>query len=66
MQGRAVVRVERRDAITTIIMDRPDRRNAVDPMAVELRRAFREFEEDDSQKVAIFAASTASSAPAPI
>jgi enoyl-CoA hydratase len=54
MQGRAVVRVERRDAITTIIMDRPDRRNAVDgPMAVELRRAFREFEENDSQKVAI-------------
>lgn len=54
MQGRAAVRVERQDAITTIIMDRPERRNAVDgPMALELRKAFRDFEADDSQRVAV-------------
>ncbi len=54
MQGRSAVRIEREGAITTIIMDRPGRRNAVDgPMASELRKAFREFEADDSQKVAV-------------
>src|SRR6478752_4916054 len=54
MQGRAAVRVERQDAITTIIMDRPEHRNAVDgPMALELRKAFRDFEADDSQRVAV-------------
>ena len=54
MKGRAVVRVERQDAITTIIMNRPECRNAVDgPMALELRKAFREFEADDGQRVAV-------------
>ena len=54
MQGQAAVRVERQDAITTIIMNRPERRNAVDgPMALELRKAFRQFEADESQKVAV-------------
>lgn len=54
MQGRSAIRIEREGAITTIIMDRPDRRNAVDgPMASELRKAFREFEADESQKVAV-------------
>lgn len=54
MRGRAVVLVERQDAITTIIMTRPERRNAVDgPMALELRKAFREFEADDNQRVAV-------------
>ncbi|MCO6187871.1 crotonase/enoyl-CoA hydratase family protein [Rhizobium sp. L1K21] len=54
MQKRPVIRVERQDAVTTIIMDRADCRNAVDgPMALELRKAFRDFEADDSQRVAV-------------
>lgn len=48
------VRVERDGAITTIIMSRPERKNAVDgPMARKLREAFRAFEADDSQRVAV-------------
>lgn len=48
------VRSESADGITTITMDRPDRRNAVDgPMARDLRAAFEAFEEDDSQRVAV-------------
>lgn len=52
--GEAAVRVERSDTVTTIVMSRPERRNAVDgPMALELRKAFRAFEADDSQRVAV-------------
>lgn len=48
------VRVEIVGAITTIIMDRPHRRNAVDrPVAEALRDAFLAFEADDNQKVAV-------------
>ncbi len=48
------VRVERAGPVTTIVMSRPERRNAVDgPMAAALRRAFRGFEADDSQNVAV-------------
>lgn len=48
------VRVEREGPVTTIVMSRPERRNAVDgPMAAALRRAFRAFEADESQKVAV-------------
>jgi enoyl-CoA hydratase len=48
------VRVERAGPVTTIVMSRPERRNAVDgPMATALRRAFRAFEADDSQNVAV-------------
>jgi len=48
------VRVERVGPVTTIIMSRPERRNAVDgPMAAALRRAFRGFEADENQKVAV-------------
>lgn len=50
----APVRVERNGPVTTIIMQRPDRRNAVDgPMAGELRHAFREFEADEDQAIAV-------------
>jgi enoyl-CoA hydratase/carnithine racemase len=39
------VRVVRVGPVTTIIMSRPERRNAVDgPMAAALRGAFRQFE----------------------
>ncbi|WP_024796041.1 crotonase/enoyl-CoA hydratase family protein [Tomitella biformata] len=40
--------------VTTIVMNRPDRKNAVDgPMAAQLRDVFLQFEADDSQLVAI-------------
>lgn len=43
------VRVERDGDVLIVVMDRPDRHNAVDgPMAAELARAFREFEESDA------------------
>ncbi len=52
--GDEAVRVERAGPVTTIVMSRPERRNAVDgPMAAALRRAFRAFEADDSQAVAV-------------
>ena len=42
------VRVERRGPVFTVLLSRPERRNAVDrPTADELARAFRAFEEDD-------------------
>ncbi|TDE20882.1 crotonase/enoyl-CoA hydratase family protein [Actinomadura sp. 6K520] len=54
----ADVRVEKTGTTTTIWMDRPDRRNAVDgPMAAELRAAFAEFEADPGQRVAVLAGS---------
>lgn len=40
--------------VTTIMLNRPDRRNAVDgPMAGELLVAFECFEADDEQRVAV-------------
>ncbi|MFC0282340.1 crotonase/enoyl-CoA hydratase family protein [Camelimonas abortus] len=55
MQGRdAAVLLERKGAVATIIMNRPERRNAVDgPMAKALRAAFQEFEEDGTLRVAV-------------
>ncbi|WP_433567194.1 crotonase/enoyl-CoA hydratase family protein [Nocardia sp. CA-151230] len=48
------VLVERDGGVTTIVLNRPDRRNAVDgPMAAQLREAFEQFEADDTQRVAI-------------
>lgn len=48
------VYVERDNGITTIVMNRPDRKNAVDgPMAAQLRDAFQVFEADEAQKVAV-------------
>ncbi|WP_067796594.1 crotonase/enoyl-CoA hydratase family protein [Actinomadura formosensis] len=50
------VRVEVEGSITTIWMDRPERRNAVDrAMAAQLRAAFEEFEADPGRRVAILA-----------
>ena len=52
------VRVEVEGTTTTIWLDRPDRRNAVDRgMAAELRAAFEEFEADPGQRVAVLAGS---------
>jgi enoyl-CoA hydratase len=48
------VRVERNGPVTTMIMDRPAARNAVNgPAAAELVAAFEEFDRDDSASVAV-------------
>jgi enoyl-CoA hydratase len=48
------VRVETDGVVTTITIDRPDKRNAVDgPTAAALADAFREFDADDRASVAV-------------
>src|SRR5215213_4696232 len=48
------VRYDVDEAVCTITLDRPERRNAVDgPMAAELREAFQTFEEDDNLAIAV-------------
>ncbi|HWA88487.1 MAG TPA: crotonase/enoyl-CoA hydratase family protein [Rhizomicrobium sp.] len=48
------VHVERKDAVTTVVIDRPEARNAVDrPTADALASAFLAFEHDDGAKVAV-------------
>ncbi|HJW41547.1 MAG TPA: crotonase/enoyl-CoA hydratase family protein [Rhizomicrobium sp.] len=52
--GSETVRVERNGGITTIVIDRPQARNAVDrPTADALVKAFLAFEHDNEQKVAV-------------
>ena len=48
------VRVERIGPVTTVIMNRPEARNAVNaPAAAGLYEAFDEFDKDDSAAVAV-------------
>lgn len=48
------IRVEKKGFVTTIIIQRPEVRNAVDgPTADELVSAFRAFDEDDDARVAV-------------
>lgn len=48
------VRVERTGPVTTVVIDRPEARNAVDRATAEaLSSAFREFDADDSAAVAV-------------
>ena len=48
------VRVESDGPVTTVVLDRPEARNAVDgPTAAALAAAFRAFDADDSQSVAV-------------
>ena len=48
------VRVERDAKVTVVTIDRPERRNAVDPTtAAQLAHAFRAFDADDTQAVAV-------------
>ena len=48
------VRVERSGPVTTVLLSRPERRNAVDGAAASaLSRAFREFDGDDEAYVAV-------------
>ncbi|MCB9686506.1 MAG: crotonase/enoyl-CoA hydratase family protein [Alphaproteobacteria bacterium] len=49
-----MVRIETRDRVTTVILDRPEARNAVDrPTAEALSEAFRAFDDDDASDVAV-------------
>ena len=60
------VRSEIDGPVSTILISRPERRNAVDgPMAAALRDAFLRFEGDDSQRVAVLHGEGGVSAPAP-
>ncbi|MFD9000262.1 crotonase/enoyl-CoA hydratase family protein [Streptomyces sp. NPDC059582] len=48
------IRTERRGPVTTVVLSRPEVRNAVDgPTADELAAAFREFEADEEARVAV-------------
>jgi enoyl-CoA hydratase len=48
------VRIERQEHVTTVILSRPAVRNAVDgPTAAELADAFRQFENDETARVAV-------------
>ena len=48
------VRVEKNGAVTTVVLDRPHARNAVDgPTAMALFEAFTEFDADDTAAVAV-------------
>ena len=48
------VRIERQEHVTTVVLSRPEVRNAVDgPTAAGLADAFREFEGDESARVAV-------------
>lgn len=48
------LRIEKNGEVTTVILDRPERRNAVDrPTAEALAEAFREFDQDDRARVAV-------------
>jgi enoyl-CoA hydratase len=50
------VRIERDDTVWTVLIDRPQARNAVDgPTAAALADAFRAFDADDTARVAVFA-----------
>jgi len=54
MSDTSTVRVERKDAVTTVIINRPQVRNAIDrPTADALVAAFVAFEHDESAKVAV-------------
>ncbi len=47
-------RIERQGYVTTVVLSRPEARNAVDgPTAAALAAAFREFEADASARVAV-------------
>jgi enoyl-CoA hydratase len=54
MTDRPAVRVERTGPVTTVILHRPERRNAVDgPTAAELAAAFRGFDADPDAAVGV-------------
>jgi len=49
------IRIEKNEGVWTIIHDRPEARNAMDPQSADdLTDAFREFDRDDTAQVAVF------------
>ena len=49
------VTVEKKGPVTTVILDRPEARNAVDrPTAEDLAEAFRQFDADEEARVSVF------------
>src|SRR5260370_23974495 len=53
-RGTSCVRVERRGRVTTVVLDRPEVRNAVDgPAAAALAEAFSDFDADPDAAVAV-------------
>ena len=49
------VRIEKNGAVWTVIHDRPEARNAMDPASADaLNAAFLEFDADESASVAVF------------
>ncbi|MBC8427039.1 MAG: enoyl-CoA hydratase, partial [Deltaproteobacteria bacterium] len=49
------VRVEKNGPVTTVIINRPDARNAVDPKTADaLVAAFKDFDSDQTASVAVF------------
>ena len=51
---RMAVTIEKRGPVTTVVLSRPERRNAVDfPTGKELAKAFRAFERDREARVAV-------------
>jgi len=49
-----MVHIEKRDAVTTVILDRPEARNAIDRETADaLAEAFRSFDADPDAKVAV-------------
>ena len=60
------VSIEKSGPVTTIILDRPQARNAVDgPTAEALAEAFRQFEADENALVAVFYGPMVPFAPVP-
>jgi enoyl-CoA hydratase len=54
MNSTDAVRVERNGPVTTVLLHRPDRRNAIDgPTATALADAFRAFDADENASVAV-------------
>src|SRR5215475_11633883 len=50
-----MIRIEKKDVVTTVILDREARRNAVDRETAEkLADAFRAFDADSDARVAVF------------
>lgn len=48
------IRIERDGPVTTVVIARPERRNAVDPATAEaLRRAFEDFDADEAARAAV-------------
>lgn len=48
------VRIDKSGPVTTVIIDRPERRNAVDPATADaLREAFAAFEKDEEARIAV-------------